>query len=805
MSAQTRENNISDIAYITINNIKSLDNNSISYYETFDHEALQMILDNQNHYKTLMRESCFSSDTYCPFKLSSDYINKAKIYKDGLCKIKVNYQQSGCLKNRYFADKSLSMQNLPREIRWTIGHKYYWDLDIVNCHPVVLKYLCKGWNIDTPVLNKYVSDRKAFIKKIGLDYEVGKLKLISIIDGNGNSNPKLAKFHEEMKNIREKISKLRPKEYKILKEIGKDNPPGSLISHVMSEVENDIIQFMVKYLKNNKIIKNNCVLCFDGIMVLKKNIKNNKVLNSLLRDLEKAVNTNWKGLGMKLKVKKMKSMPLPKSTDSGFTKEDIMALAGDELDSECILDEKKDDKKDVIKSEKIGNEYLSDDSYFWYDFMHGGVLDSIDDIKNYLKENINRVMFKTYEGGYYVRKISKTGMFYIDPKCPAENFQYTEKKYNKIGKLISEELKGISLSTLLGKEGLSGCVNTYNKMTFDPSFRGERNRQFNTWTGFNAKLLDKDQVDESKCKLVLDAIYDIWAAKDDAIYKYILSWFNHIFTKPYEKSKVVIVLNSPEKQIGKGILINDFLIKLVFGDNYAMGLAGLDTVASKFNEILMNKMFINCDELSSLQGNNFHALFDKLKNKITDPTMQIEIKGGKSFIYPDFSNFIYCTNNDFTIKIEEGDARYFITQCSPCHKGDFKYYNDLSSTFNDETANHFFSYIYYMQDPVEIRNIIETPLKREMMINCLSTPKKFIYSIKEIRNDDEDYEKFDWKYSMKNNSKIKASLFYNYYNKFCDEEGERSLSKTKFGREIKTLIVKKRSNGMIYDLTTINV
>ena len=66
----------------------------------------------------------------------------------------------------------------------------------------------------------------------------------------------------------------------------------------------------------------------------------------------------------------------------------------------------------------------------------------------------------------------------------------------------------------------------------------------------------------------------------------------------------------------------------------------LDCVTSKFNQILMNKLFINCDELSSLSG-SYHSTFDVLLKRITDPTINIEIKGGQKFIYPDYSNYLF--------------------------------------------------------------------------------------------------------------------------------------------------------------------
>jgi hypothetical protein len=60
---------------------------------------------------------------------------------------------------------------------------------------------------------------------------------------------------------------------------------------------------MIDYFKSKKIIKKNAVLCFDGLMVLKKNCPDLKVLQSYLSEIEKLI-------PLKLKIKEM--LPMPK-------------------------------------------------------------------------------------------------------------------------------------------------------------------------------------------------------------------------------------------------------------------------------------------------------------------------------------------------------------------------------------------------------------------------------------------------------------------------------------------------------------
>jgi parallel beta-helix repeat protein len=47
---------------------------------------------------------------------------------------------------RMFAKGALSLQSFPRAIRATLAHSFYYDIDMVNAHPVILSHLCKSKN-----------------------------------------------------------------------------------------------------------------------------------------------------------------------------------------------------------------------------------------------------------------------------------------------------------------------------------------------------------------------------------------------------------------------------------------------------------------------------------------------------------------------------------------------------------------------------------------------------------------------------------------------------------------------------------
>ena len=95
--------------------------------EIKDKEKLRYILDNNNF----------------------DVNNLAKNYYDSLdnfSRKRIVYKQKHDCKNKYYAIGS-TLTYLEKEIRNSIMGKNIKDIDIVNCHPVILLSLCqKKWN-----------------------------------------------------------------------------------------------------------------------------------------------------------------------------------------------------------------------------------------------------------------------------------------------------------------------------------------------------------------------------------------------------------------------------------------------------------------------------------------------------------------------------------------------------------------------------------------------------------------------------------------------------------------------------------
>jgi phage/plasmid-associated DNA primase len=265
-------------------------------------------------------------DDYDPFELLERYVKHSK---NGI--VKVNYfRQKG--KGRLYAEKSLSLQNLMREIRGTIAKDFYQDLDMVNCHYVILNYIMKNeFNFDCEHINYYIHNRNKTLDELfeinkNLTKEDIKSTFLSILYNGKNAynNIKKNKFLNNLKKELEFIYECINKKYaneiaKVEKDTNKD---GSFLSLYIQQFEDKILMAIIDYLLEKKLIKKKkkkFVCVFDGLMI-------SKYIKLNIEELEKMIleKTN---IPMKLKIKEFETLKIPtdcecENTDSEEDEDD---------------------------------------------------------------------------------------------------------------------------------------------------------------------------------------------------------------------------------------------------------------------------------------------------------------------------------------------------------------------------------------------------------------------------------------------------------------------------------------------------
>lgn len=225
------------------------------------------------------------------------YQYKKKL-KEG--RVQVNYFYSKIGLGRLYAEHSLSLQNFKKEIRHTLASDTYIDIDMVNAHPVILMQYCKKENIECKILEDYVVNREQWLKDVMKFHDISRdkaKKLVLKLCYLGNYTcddsedirkyKKLVLFSEEMKRVSKYVYKLNKEVSELVKEDdSKTNKYSSVLSLTAQIIENKCLMMMKNFLETNGFIVG--VLCFDGLMIEKKNVPvTKKLLNKCSEYIKK--------------------------------------------------------------------------------------------------------------------------------------------------------------------------------------------------------------------------------------------------------------------------------------------------------------------------------------------------------------------------------------------------------------------------------------------------------------------------------------------------------------------------------------
>ena len=212
---------------------------------------------------------------------------------------KVEYEPQGLMIGRKYAKGSLSLQNFKRKIRETLVYDTHTDIDIVNCHVVLLAQYCKKNGLLCEAVNDYVENRNMRLQEIITLFKTTRkvakeLFLIMMYGGvvneyccnNGfdiqTEMPKWVNvLEQEMNLLTERICNIETTIFNDVKKLRKKeylNKKSSCLSYVLQVIEDDIITKASSKLKQLGF----CVdtLCFDGVLV-----HNEKIDSDILEEL----------------------------------------------------------------------------------------------------------------------------------------------------------------------------------------------------------------------------------------------------------------------------------------------------------------------------------------------------------------------------------------------------------------------------------------------------------------------------------------------------------------------------------------
>lgn len=257
-------------------------------------------------------------------------------------------------------------------------------------------------------------------------------------------------------------------------------------------------------------------------------------------------------------------------------------------------------------------------------------------------------------------------------------------------------------------------------------------------------------------------------------YLYFCKWLAWQVKNPDIKLPTAIILQGKQGS-GKGTL-KDLILDNLFGSNCQE--INQTHLESSFNEYLLGKQIIVANEV--MHNENRQTLPNILKNIITDKTITISRKFKKEIVGRNYTHWIFCTNSDNPIKIDEDDRRYSVFYSQKLRKG-------LGKELRENLDYELKEFICYLKDLEvvfeEVSEPIMTDAKAEIIDLNKDSVEKFAEFLKQFRDFEEAFISVYGNpsiYYVNNNfgdgeEYILTDKIYLLYEKYCEIYKERGI------------------------------
>jgi hypothetical protein len=711
---------------------------------------------------------------------------------------------------RLNAKANMSFATTARYVRHATASSIYYDIDIVNCHPVFLAQYCSKIEVPCEALEYYIENRDQLITEImdtnpDVDRDSCKTMILALLNGGSSAYTKLKHKPRQLVNLRNEMKRiiksvaeankeLAKQQEKKRKEEGRNfNHDGSVMCLILQRMENEALTIMEEVFIDHGVPIDSIVPIHDGMQVPKCYMTEEQLVKAMA-DAEKAIKYRMH-CKVQIKAKPMgehKLFILPEPTIDNIERYCKMNFA--------------DPNADIVKMPFDSEDNIYDMARYYETKVFGGFEEVIKSIGCDLSKCVRRVL---YPPCFVINKgIQHKGTEFEEHPVDIEKevnvlFRFTAGK----PPVIQEKVH--SFSRLGDKAKLA--LPLYKTITFEPNPMKHDPAIFNMFRGLRAKRRTVDMV---KLRPILDHMRNAWFGGNDDLMDYTMHWFHQALAEPWNKTGIAIFLFG-DQGTGKSFLSDQFFRPLVWGADVSLTVQGLNKIGGRFNCPLMNKLAVFVNELTSDLG--FHETGEIFKSYITDATFTPEKKGIDMMgEYPLPCNFIFTTNNMNGIKLDRTDRRYFCVETSNIYRGNFKYFEELKKSMTQEVADMFYTYACDYQVTRNLRDIPITKLKEEMLTNALTGIELFHTQMKEeIEEFNRDptarysapsggaeqwVDRLNQSIEFKEDcAEVKASELYDIYKTWCEANREKIKANRIFAQDIKKWVgFKKTIKANIY-------
>jgi len=321
----------------------------------------------------------------------------------------------------------------------------------------------------------------------------------------------------------------------------------------------------------------------------------------------------------------------------------------------------------------------------------------------------------------------------------------------------------------------------FDRTDFIPNREECPENVYNLFDGFEAEnhlYLIKDYDNEkleAKIKPFMDHIKILTNNQPD----YFINWLAHIIQKPHIKEGTTPLFRDKGNFLtsgggtGKNLFFDNFGNK-VLGQKYYLTIGTNQDLYNSFNEHLENKLLVCIEEA---QGKSNFENFDRLKSTITQAKTIINRKGIPKYTINDYSRYIFCSNNENPIPIDNNDRRFYAYDVNPKKRGNTDYFKKLDDAFNDKEAiASLFLYLknYKIYDtPIDYQN--NRPINKAYIeIKRINAPTIVKWLISIIKKEDKRRKNK----LPSNYDDIKLSDLYNEFNIWIEDTKNKKSDMT---------------------------
>jgi YHS domain-containing protein len=513
---------------------------------------------------------------------------------------------------RVYGNKG-SLEWASRRVRGYLCEGLYHDVDIVNCHAVLMVQYAKRYlEMEMPEMEKYNADRDTYLATINEDRDAAKAEMCKIWYGDFVPSGVLAPIAHEVKNLKTaltQVTELKPF-LALIRDKKEKNAVGSFFAQIMQTEERTVLNAMIKSFKAKGW--NIGTLMYDG-----HHIDERKGMEVPLKQVADDV-FDETGYRIELKIKPFETL----DTSDFAPIEDMEALEASEATIPIS-------GAHVKKAEYLKAKEEFEKHHF------------------YFSSNNTVVRFRDNEMEMYGVDHAKIAF----------------------GNTFRIDLPDRESIQLMAYWLADPTRRTYRKM----SYTKDGDDTFVRPLSFVYEKHTPPAEEEAKKILTkFDELMDHVCNRKPELKTYLTNWFAHMVQKPTENAQTAIIMTG-EQGTGKDT-IGGILGKYVIGEQFFKDYTSSEQFWDSHDCGTEGKVFV---KLQEAVGYLAHQNNGRFKARITAPTESYNPKGLKAYEVTNLAHYFVTTNEDCPVKMEETDRRFVLIRTGSYQRGVTTFWDDV--------------------------------------------------------------------------------------------------------------------------------